>query len=105
VDPVSLPVFDCEGCGFCCHLQSRPPFLPHELDRLPPALARSLSDDTRGPARDDSRAGPCSWLTLEGRCRHYDHRPAVCREFELASEDCLEIRRARGLAAPDTPAA
>ena len=92
---VHLPLLSCDGCGFCCHLQNRPPFLPSELDRLPPALAHSISDQVLGP--DDFSPGPCIWLTPEGRCRHYDHRPSVCREFELNSQDCLEIRRAHGL--------
>lgn len=37
--------------------------------------------------------GPCIWLDLETRrCQHHEHRPRVCREFEVASTTCRQWR-------------
>lgn len=36
---------------------------------------------------------PCLWYDAETRqCKHYEHRPEVCREFEMGGDDCLEMR-------------
>jgi Fe-S-cluster containining protein len=46
-------------------------------------------------ATGDFRDGrPCIWYD-EGarRCKHHEHRPQVCREFEVGGEDCPRIRR------------
>ena len=38
---------------------------------------------------DGNDGQPCYWLDEETRqCMHYEHRPRVCREFELGGEDC-----------------
>jgi Fe-S-cluster containining protein len=57
------------------------------------------------PLSDDSVTGrgaegnPCLWFDPEARrCRFYEHRPEVCRDFEVGSEDCLGHRKARGIA-------
>jgi Fe-S-cluster containining protein len=47
---------------------------------------------TLDPYNDDDFGLPCFWLMPEGTCRHYEHRPEVCREFEVGGEDCLRIR-------------
>ncbi len=26
------------------------------------------------------------------RCRIYAHRPTICRDFEMGSDDCIEVR-------------
>jgi hypothetical protein len=55
------------------------------------------------PARD----GPCLWLDPQTkRCRHYEHRPDICREFPVGGLSCLGWRRDFGLPVPDgTPPA
>lgn len=43
-------------------------------------------------------AKPCVWLDLETkRCRHYELRPPVCREFVPGNEVCLEDRELAGI--------
>jgi Fe-S-cluster containining protein len=37
--------------------------------------------------------GPCYWFDMETRrCRHHEHRPKVCRDFETGSQQCHEWR-------------
>jgi Fe-S-cluster containining protein len=44
---------------------------------------------------------PCLWFDEEtGRCRHYEHRPTACRDFEPGSLSCVEHREQRGIAGP-----
>jgi Fe-S-cluster containining protein len=62
--------------------------MPTELDVLPTAILKE--------AGEVEGCGPCSWL-VGGQCKHYQHRPEVCRQFELGGEECLEIRRHAGL--------
>lgn len=55
---------------------------------------RDLPDDVkmelyRYKPRSDSEA--CIWLTSDG-CRHYAHRPSICRNFVVGSEACLRWR-------------
>jgi Fe-S-cluster containining protein len=51
-----------------------------------------------------AREGPCLWLDPQTkRCRHYEHRPDVCREFPLGGLSCLGWRRDFGLPVPDGP--
>lgn len=38
--------------------------------------------------------GPCIWLDMETRkCKHHQHRPNVCRDFETGCGDCLNWRK------------
>jgi Fe-S-cluster containining protein len=44
---------------------------------------------TRGPWIP----APCFWLDQQtNRCKHYDLRPRVCREFERGGPECLAWR-------------
>ena len=37
--------------------------------------------------------GPCIWFDTDTRrCKHHEHRPQVCRDFEVGSQDCLDWR-------------
>jgi len=49
----------------------------------------------RTPWRDDPKnPQPCLWFDAEmRRCRHYEHRPDICREFEIGSKECLAWRQ------------
>ena len=32
---------------------------------------------------------PCIWFDLQTRqCRHYEHRPRICRDFERGTPEC-----------------
>lgn len=69
----------CKGCGLCCMWQSKPPF----------AEGETKPDIPIEPNPDNS---PCCWLDLETReCKHYEHRPELCKNFELGGRDCLGL--------------
>jgi Fe-S-cluster containining protein len=86
-----------------------PPFIVIEKEKGGADTARSERQWRRLPphlqakvlrARKDRRFedGPCIWLDLETKlCRHYDHRPKVCRTFEVGGESCLRLRSEWGL--------
>lgn len=104
----------CEGCGACCLEQGSPPgyalFVPipyrHLYDwapdtedwqhwaSMPDALKWELKDYydglIAGTTEDRVKAEwPCLWLDMETRrCRHYEHRPTICREFPPGSDSC-----------------
>jgi Fe-S-cluster containining protein len=72
-----------------------PEHLKRELDEY---LARRRLRWLAGKLEMDSDYGePCIWLEPDGTCRHYDHRPLVCRDFEVGGEDCLRFRSEHGL--------
>ena len=81
----------CDDCGACCAEVCSPPFVD-ETHRLP----RPVYDDyLLGIGHRETHGFgdiPCFWLTADRKCRHYDHRPDVCREFEVGSEGCLAWR-------------
>lgn len=38
--------------------------------------------------------GPCFWFDQQSRrCKHHEHRPRVCRDFEVGSQGCLSWRQ------------
>lgn len=86
----------CDDCGACCMAQCSPPFVPGDgkVESLPADVREDYARGMR--ARDE--AGwpadvPCFWFDPETyRCRHYEHRPAICRDFEPGSEGCLSWR-------------
>lgn len=105
-----LPIIsDCSNCGACCRSQGSPPMYawyiacPADDDDCDDAVrARSLPEPLRheleeyiksrnGATFDDD--GPCLWLDPEtNRCKHYEIRPDICRNFEVGGEDCLNWR-------------
>ena len=43
---------------------------------------------------DEPDECPCCWLDQETkRCRFYEFRPGVCRDFDLGGEACLATRK------------
>ena len=94
----------CNGCGVCCMHMGSPPFIPSEESRLPPEIKASL-DAVRETQRLQYQTHgtdytPCGWFDMETRqCRHHEHRPDVCREFEVGSEYCRNMRKDAGLSA------
>ncbi len=64
------------------------------LHQLPPEalmeLRAYISQILSGQVRDDPA---CIWLDREtSRCRYYEHRPMICRDFQIGSEECLAWR-------------
>lgn len=45
------------------------------------------------PVPDGQLDGPCVWFDeSRRRCRHHEHRPRVCRDFQIGGKDCLAWR-------------
>lgn len=118
---IPMVVVTCDGCGGCCETIGSPPFpfLPPSLttgefpdswgDDDPdkplwdtmPAEALAILEDyyTNDPNLDRYERGlPCLWYDSEAkRCRFYEHRPTVCRDFPKGGADCREFRQQKGL--------
>jgi Fe-S-cluster containining protein len=84
-----IPERLCHHCGACCRHMVQPPFILDEIDRLPLELKVEIEN-----FRDYVRSGvpdefPCIWLDLGTmRCKHHEHRPDICRDYEMGGEDC-----------------
>lgn len=100
----------CDGCGACCRHMRSPPHLVFFVDgewrpidgaeedfallmAAPEEARRLKAQRLFEPLDVTPEEAPCVWLDEGGRCRFYAHRPTVCRDFELGSEDCLRVRR------------
>jgi Fe-S-cluster containining protein len=70
--------------------------LPEELRS---ELLTYFADVRSGKIKDRSVLEmPCLWYDAETRrCKHYQYRPSVCREFEVGGEGCHGHRLAAGL--------
>jgi len=88
----------CQRCGKCCSTQGSPPFFDQtqtgqlSLDALPPHLRTSYrrQRDT-DPYRYD-RGLPCFWWNPDTKlCKHYEHRPPICRDYP-GGEPCINER-------------
>lgn len=105
-----LTVIDnCDGCCSCCMEQGSPPGYAAVLlnpdawpidtgdharvAELPLSAKNDLDQYLLGLDRRSHPEGPCCWLdTKSRRCRYYEHRPQICREFEVGSFECREWR-------------
>jgi uncharacterized protein len=100
----------CRDCGACCLQMARPPFCgPSDpewtrLESARPDLAREIEADRAArplTIANEAEGWPCLWLDpVARRCRHYEYRPEVCRDFEPGEDDCLRHRERRGIATP-----
>ena len=88
----------CDDCGACCMHMNLVPLSGWCFDSDSPLSAEEenqLQDVLHGMCGGDDET-PCIWLDrLTGRCKHYEKRPPVCREFEVGSEACLLHRDRR----------
>jgi Fe-S-cluster containining protein len=99
---VRLPIA-CDGCGACCETQGLPPgySAPALIHHLPPPLRNQLLVELAIERRTRVRREgvPCLWFDQDTRrCRHYEHRPPVCRRFEAGGDGCNQWRRGAGYA-------
>ena len=57
---------------------------------------QAFVDDYELPEYGDDPStfdGPCIWFDMESRqCKHHEHRPRICRDFETGNPECLEWR-------------
>lgn len=125
---MSLPIIsNCDNCGACCRTMGTPPgfalFFPPEgkcisdhalcsvdmkiIEAMPRDVWLSLQDYYtrvwRGESPDRTAHDdlPCLWYDEETkRCRHHEHRPTICREFEVGEEACVEWRKTFNIAEP-----
>jgi len=85
-----LPIIEsCDDCGACCEHMRFPPFIKGErielelIDDLAKELDLSI-------LLGDVEDRPCVWLHPDTkRCINYEHRPHVCRDFDLGGPDCI----------------
>lgn len=66
---------------------------------MPEALRDQLREYLRqlldGVERPDKA---CLWLDQSTmKCRHHEHRPSICRDFEIGSAECHSWRDAYGI--------
>lgn len=109
----ALPILgappSCEGCGACCEgigspvllYASRPTYgssHPYRPADLPAELIDEIDLHFSGLCRGQEPQERCLWFDPASRgCRHYEYRPQICRDYELAGRACLARRRAVGL--------
>ena len=107
------PFVSCDGCGACCLMQQSPPMYVYWLDMpeddnnrddedwqransLPSHLKDELREHRRrlrygGKPDHDDQA--CIWLDQSTmKCKHYEHRPSICRDFQVGSDECFGWR-------------
>jgi uncharacterized protein len=76
-------------------------------ESMPSEVRQELADyyGALWAGRVVDRAGeeqPCLWLDLQTRqCRHYEHRPPVCRDFAVGGQGCFSWRKKFGLPWPE----
>lgn len=61
----------------------------------PPFRDDEMPNELRGLSIASGQ--PCLWFDLETRlCKHYNHRPRECREFERGGKGCLKVLKLQG---------
>jgi uncharacterized protein len=104
----------CKNCGLCCMHMRTPPFLgptDPQWNELADELKREIESWVIGPSpryelmvKFDGKVNPCIWLDLvSGKCKHYELRPDVCRDYEVGNQSCRTIRREVGLTVKGMP--
>ena len=94
----------CISCGACCQFAVVPPFEPEEIKAISPQLREPIERVWSHAANPDANfwdqlgTRVCSWFNSgTGECRHYDRRPAACRDFVVGSTECGELRIRAGV--------
>jgi len=83
----------CQECkAACCkHLTALTGEWPQE--HLPWAKMRGLVKQKDADLWEWHVRSPCQHLSKTGRCKIYDNRPQVCREFEVGGKACLKAQK------------
>ena len=69
---------------------------PHWVD-VPEPLKTELESHISGLEEIDM-GQPCIWFNPETlKCNHYEHRPQMCRDFEIGNPHCRRMRLERGV--------
>ncbi len=100
---MTLPTYDCDGCGACCG--TYPIFASAANAEREPRLrgeSRELPDHLATPAwRFQLYPLPfhdgCCFLDGDRKCEIYATRPTACRAFAAGSDPCQEARRRHDL--------
>ena len=113
-----LPVIsDCAGCGCCClhmgfpsfagvdvngqggigrdaiYWRQMPESIKQDLFQFMQSYQRQPSQETTDTANLSGLDGPCCWYDPETRrCKHHEHRPSVCRDFQIGGTVCRSWR-------------
>jgi Fe-S-cluster containining protein len=99
-----LPLLNCDGCCACCTNVGHPHFYrfatgekaDQHWANLPQHLREEVNQYVDGLESDDL-GQPCIWLDREtNQCKHYEHRPQMCRDFEMNSFHCRRLRKSQG---------
>jgi Fe-S-cluster containining protein len=90
---MDLTVINCDDCGKCCKHIGFPPFIYHEILNLPTDLQSQIMPLYHNRQELEISKQRCIWLDANNRCSNYDHRPKVCRDFEVGEEACLQLRK------------
>lgn len=97
-DLTVVPGFDCNGCGACCLHMASPPLSAEEIEALPAELKAEMKAWLDSDESWDDSYRPCFWFDADTKtCRHYEHRPGICQDFEVGNPACLGMRSDRGL--------
>ncbi len=71
--------FDCTGCGNCCRFR-KTHLTKADIDRLEKSGKTGFHDKADRESILKRVNGRCIFL-VDDKCRVYEHRPQVCREF------------------------
>jgi len=100
---VASTQYDCENCGACC--RCFPIFASAADAQREPAIKRETRKVESHLATEDKAyqmhplpfLESCAFLKEDQLCRIYATRPAVCRQFEAGSPQCIEARARVGI--------
>lgn len=83
--------------------------MPDEFAAIPKALQDEINHFLNSPRYKfhfitGEHDSPCIWLDeATGKCKHYEIRPDVCREFEVGNISCRMLRKEVGLTVNGMP--
>ena len=81
----------CNNCGVCCSTVGSPPFIDEEVRSLPADLQNLVLN--LGYSSLEAIQKPCYWWDLSTKkCKHHDHRPQICKDFETGGLVCIKQR-------------
>ena len=85
---------DCTNFGACCREMVQPPMDLTDRFNVPDYLLREITHFNAMVRDSLPEVYPCIWLDLVTmKCRHYEHRPAICRDFQIGGDGCMTQRK------------